>query len=237
MLTYHVLVPAYNAGGTLPILLGQLQNLHDKPEGVLIVDDGSTDATTDIAKQYNADVFRFPQNRGKGRALRQGFTMLLENRNADYIICLDADLQHPVSMIPDFIRTAENKKSRFIIGYRSRSIKLMPWPRILSNFITSRILSFLTGQNIKDSQCGFRLISKEVLKETPLQENGFQLESEMLLRLASRRIRIDQIPVPTIYTRGNSHIHHVQDTIKFISLIIKEIGHRVWYSLKNIKQK
>jgi len=237
MIPYHVLIPAYNAEHTLPILLSQLQKLREKPISILVIDDGSSDATSAVVKEFKVEGFKFPQNRGKGRALRHGFNMLLENTDADYIVCLDADLQHPVSFIPVFINEAENKNSWFVMGYRHQSISVMPWSRILSNFITSQIISGLTGQKIRDSQCGFRLIAKSVLREINLQEDGFQLESEMLLRIATRKIRIDQVAIPTIYNHDNSHIHHFKDTIKFIVLIIKEIGYKLRCSLKNKKQK
>jgi glycosyltransferase involved in cell wall biosynthesis len=237
MFSYQVLIPAYNAAKTLPTLLRQLQELPQKPAGILVIDDGSTDSTSALAESGNAQVYRFSRNQGKGKALRQGFDLLRDDQQAGLIICLDADLQHPVNSVPVMLNEAQKLRSRFIIGVRQRSSSTMPLSRRLSNSITSRVISLLCGQKIMDSQCGFRLVAKDVLREISLSENGFQLESEMLLRVAARKIRIDQVPIPTIYNSAASHINHVQDTIRFVFLIIKEIGHRLRWNIPGKRQK
>jgi len=235
MLSYQVLIPAYNAEKTLAELLRQLRELPQKPVNILVIDDGSKDSTSDIARAAGVQLYRFSHNSGKGRALRQGFSMLQNDCSAEYIICMDADLQHPPACIPDLLTAAEVRASRFVIGTRSRSWSSMPVSRRLSNFLTSMMISMLTGQKLKDSQCGFRLIAKDVLKEISVSQEGFQLESEMLLRIATRKIRIDEVPIPTIYNSAGSHIHHFKDTLRFILLISREIGQRVKCSLKNKK--
>jgi glycosyltransferase involved in cell wall biosynthesis len=237
MFSYQVLIPAYNAAKTLPVLLRQLEELPQKPAGILIIDDGSTDSTSAVAAAGNARIYRFPRNQGKGRALRQGFDLLRDDQKAGFIVCLDADLQHPVSSIPVLLNEAEKLQSRFIIGVRQRSSSTMPLSRRLSNSITSRVISLLSGQMIRDSQCGFRLVAKNVLREIKLSENGFQLESEMLLRVAARKIRIDQVPIPTIYNSEGSHIHHVLDTTRFILLIFKELGRLLKWNIQSKRQK
>jgi glycosyltransferase involved in cell wall biosynthesis len=237
MFSYQVLIPAYNAAKTLPAVLRQLEALPQKPSGILVIDDGSTDSTGAVVAGGNAQVHRFSRNQGKGKALRQGFELLRDDQQAEFIVCLDADLQHPVSSIPVMLTAAEKLQSRFMIGVRHRSASSMPLLRRLSNSITSAVISLLSGQKILDSQCGFRLVAKNVLREISLSENGFQLESEMLLRVAARKIRIDQLPIPTIYNSAGSHIHHVQDTVRFIVLITKEIGHRLRWNFQSKRQK
>ena len=91
----------------------------------------------------------------------------------------------------------------------------------------------LTGQRVKDSQCGFRLIHKDVLKELVLSENGYQLESEIILKSAKSGFDIDFIPVPTIYNTEKSHIGHVSDTIRFVQLVFKDLSQRVRWSTRN----
>ena len=103
----------------------------------------------------------------------------------------------------------------------------MPFSRVISNFITSFILSILTKQKILDSQCGFRLIHKNLLKELQLDKNDFQLESEMVLRASEKNIKIHFIPISTIYNTEKSHIRHIEVTFKFIFLIINEIKKRL----------
>jgi glycosyltransferase involved in cell wall biosynthesis len=158
------------------------------------------------------------ENRGKGRALKTGFKAFLDQSETDYILCIDADLQHPVASIPDFLKKAESGNS-FIIGARERSLKSMPVHRILSNMITSYIISLITRQKIKDSQCGYRMIHRDVLNNLDLHENGYQLESEMLLKAAKNGVKIDFIPIPTIYNAEKSHMRNFRDTLKFIRLV------------------
>ena len=97
----------------------------------------------------------------------------------------------------------------------------MPAHRILSNSITSYILSKLTGQKIEDSQCGYRLIKRKVIEKMELGEDGYQLESEMLLKSAQNDVKIDFVPIPTIYNTEKSHMRNFSDTLKFIRLIVK----------------
>ena len=233
MLKYNVLIPAYNAASTLPRLLQNLRQLDIQPQNVLVVDDGSSDETADISLNMNANLLRLKENTGKGYALRQGWNYLLQNYKIEYLLIMDADLQHPVSSIPDFLEFAEQKRSKFIIGMRELSLKKMPIHRILSNRMTSLIISLLCGQKIIDSQCGFRMIHRDVLTALQVYEDGFQLESEMILRASDLGVTIDFIAIPTLYDSERSHIENIHDTFKFITLILKEILTRIRCVFKN----
>lgn len=149
---------------------------------------------------------------------------------------MDADLQHPVYAISNFLQYAQQHASRFIIGKRQLSIKKMPIHRLVSNYLTSLIISLLTGQKISDSQCGFRFIHKEVLERIHLIENGFQLESEMIMRAAEIPVPIDFVSIPTIYKSEKSNIGNIQDTFRFIVLIVREIQTRIKCVLKDKKK-
>jgi len=222
VITYQILIPAYNAGNTISKLLGQINSISIKPQKIFIVDDGSDDDTADICREFDVEFLYHEMNRGKGRALKTGFNAFLNDNEADYALCMDADLQHPVSSIPDFLKKAGSGSS-FIVGSRDRSHKSMPAHRILSNTITSYILSKLTKQKIEDSQCGYRLIHRTVLEKFDLKEDGYQLESEMLLNAAQNGVKIEFIPIPTIYNTEQSYMRNFSDTIKFIKLILKYV--------------
>ncbi len=219
---YTLLIPAYNAGQTISKLLSQIDSIGEKPQKIIVVDDGSQDDTSTICQDHDVEILSHEKNKGKGRALKTGFEALLGQEDSDYLLCMDADLQHPVASIPDFLQKA-GSGSRFIIGSRDRSLKAMPPHRILSNTITSFILSIITGQRIEDSQCGYRMVHRDVINKLQLNEDGYQLESEMLLEAARNDIKIDFIPIPTIYNDEKSHMGNFSDTIKFIRLIFKYI--------------
>ncbi len=224
---YIILIPAFNAENTLPELLGQIRKSPVMPEKIVVIDDGSTDQTAEIAAcDRHTAVKSLSVNRGKGEALKQGFKLISQQYDTDYILCMDADLQHPVSSLEDFLRRAESTDSKFIIGNRSKKPGLMPLHRVLSNTITSWLISGLCGQKIKDSQCGYRLIHRDVLDGMPLQENGFQLESEMIIHAARKGYQIGFVDIPTLYHKNSSNISNLKDTIRFIRLVLREFIRR-----------
>ena len=233
MIRYDVLIPAYNAEKTISELLSQLSSLIQPPENIIVTDDGSQDNTVQICENYKVRVIRNIENRGKGYVLKIGFKAFLEDSSTEYLLCLDADLQHPVSSVPDFLRVAENKQSKFVLGVRKDRLKSMPGHRVLSNLLTSYIISWFSDQNIKDSQCGFRLIHRDLLKKVKLAENGYQLESEMILDSAREGFLIDYVSIPTIYNDEKSYIGNFSDTFRFVRLIFKEIKGRMGWSSRN----
>ena len=233
MIRYDVLIPAYNAENTISELLSQVSSLIQPPENIIVADDGSQDNTVQICENYKVRVIRNIENRGKGYVLKIGFKAFLEDSSTEYLLCLDADLQHPVSSVPDFLRVAENKQSKFVLGVRKDRLKSMPGHRVLSNLLTSYIISWFSDQNIKDSQCGFRLIHRDLLKKVKLAENGYQLESEMILDSAREGFLIDYVSIPTIYNDEKSYIGNFSDTFRFTRLIFREIKGRMGWSSRN----
>jgi len=225
---YIILIPAYNAENSIGNLLDEINTLEIKPSQVIVVDDGSSDKTAMIAEKKDAVLIRLPKNQGKGFALKRGFECAKHLSEIEFILCMDADLQHPVFSIPNFINTANKLNSDFILGNRNKSFKSMPLHRIISNKLTSRIISILTGQIIKDSQCGMRLIRKDILKNIQLSENGFQLESEIIFRIAEQKYRINHVDIPTIYNSEMSNIGNISDTFKFIKLMFKEMIRKIY---------
>lgn len=220
---YAILIPAFNAASTLPDLLNQISLYPVKPEKIVVIDDGSEDGTAGAVNgNPDALVRSFDKNRGKGAALKAGFEIIMKETHADYVLCMDADLQHPVESISKFLEKAVNEKSDFIIGNRIKKPGLMPVHRILSNRITSWFISRLTGQQIRDSQCGYRMLRRNVLDRLHLRETGFQFESEMIIQAARNGYRIDSVDIPTVYHSDRSHIRNFLDTFKFIRLVVRE---------------
>jgi glycosyltransferase involved in cell wall biosynthesis len=226
MLSYDILIPVYNAEKTIYELLSRIhESASPKPLCIIVVDDGSQDKTSNILQSFDVFKIRLNENKGKGQALRVGFNAFLKKSTAEYLLCMDADLQHPVESIPNFIEQASRTRSSLIIGSRKLKIGVMPLHRILSNRITSFIMSLMSGQPILDSQCGFRLIHRELLNSVlaDLQQSGFQMESEFILKTARGGYKIDFVSIPTIYHNESSSIRNFQDTIKFISFVLKNL--------------
>ena len=221
MKQYSVIIPAFNAAYTLNELIDKIRGLDSPPEEILVVNDGSTDQTSQKARNERISVIDISTNQGKGWALKTGFEHYLGQKHKGFVICMNADLQHPPEYIPQFINYAHSTGCHFVIGNRSKKPGEMPLHRIMSNRITSFIISKITGQSIFDSQCGFRLIDIDIVKNLDLVEKGFQLESEMILKAAEQGVEIGFVPIPVIYHNTGSHIGNFRDTVKFVRMVLK----------------
>jgi glycosyltransferase involved in cell wall biosynthesis len=216
-----VLIPALNAAQTLGQLLGDLHPFVGV-EQVVVVDDGSSDATASIAKAASAVVLSHAVNRGKGAALRTGFNYVLSSTQFDSVITMDADLQHDPKDVPKFLSAWESGDSDLILGYRRKIGTGMPVHRILSNAITSALVTARTGVRIRDSQAGFRLIGRSVLSSIEFKADGYEAETEILLKAARKGFRIGHVPIATIYKGAPSHMTHWRTTKNFLQVLFRE---------------
>ena len=214
---FLVLIPAYNASSTISELIENTSEFVDK-EDIVVIDDGSEDQTHVTAQRAGAVALKHKMNKGKGEALKTGFRYALE-KNYQALFTIDADLQHDPSSISDFLQKTNKDFSGIIIGTRDINLKKMPFPRWLTNNLTSAILSVLSGQTIRDSQSGYRLISTRVLKRTKLKGKKYDLESELLVKAGRSGFKIDSVPIKTIYRGGKSFINPFVDTGRFIKLM------------------
>ncbi len=185
---------------------------------VLVVDDGSTDATSAVARKAGATVVRHPENRGKGAALATGFAFAVEH-DYDAVITMDGDEQHDPKSIPAFLEALERGAGDVIVGSRMDEVRDMPPIRIWTNRTTSRIVSRLAGRSIPDSQSGYRAFRTTVLKGMKLVTTRYDTESEILIRAGRRGFSVGSIPIESIYTDGVSHINPFVDTARFIRLV------------------
>ena len=201
-----VLIPAYDAAGSIGKILDGVR-LAAPGLPVLVVDDGSRDATAQAARAAGAEVRSHEVNRGKGAALRTGFAEALL-RGASGVVTLDADGQHPPELVPRFLEASAG--ADLVLGCRMDEARAMPWLRRQANRFASRMVSALSGQGIRDSQCGYRWISAEVLRKVPLRTEHYETESELLVLTARAGFRIAEIPVPAIYAGERSGIRKVR---------------------------
>ncbi|MCK9573707.1 MAG: glycosyltransferase family 2 protein [Candidatus Omnitrophica bacterium] len=211
-----MVIPAYNEARSLERILRRLK---EKELHIIVVDDGSKDSTYAVAKMKADIVLRNEKNLGKGMALRKAMAFLLENEKFDYIITMDGDGQHSVSDIDKFLDEVASGAS-FVVGNRMHSPIGMPKIRILTNQAMSWLLSRMVSQNIPDTQCGFRLIGREVLEKIKFRTNKFEVESEILIKAAKEGFVIKSIPIQSIYFRRiKSKIHPFVDTLRFIRFL------------------
>ena len=225
-----VVIPAFNADTDLlhQVIKGIIENCREFTPEIVVVDDGSTVPVRLPGPESSVlKIIRHPRNLGKGAALKTGFRYFLEKGQNSFVITLDADLQHPPHYLPEFISAYHAGKGQLIIGARRRTVGIMPPHRIISNTLTSLIISGLVGQLIRDSQCGFRLIDSRLLESIRLKEVKFHLESELLLQAGWQQARIAFVPIPTVYGPEKSSINPVRDTVNFVFLVIHLVLKRI----------
>ncbi len=210
-------VPAFREAGRVGDVVRRLRSV--VPE-VLVVDDGSPDATATEARDAGARVIVHERNRGKGGALRTGFAAALA-RGADPVLTLDADGQHLPEEVPRLIECASRTGADIVVGTRRLDPREMPFVRRWTNRTMSAVLSLAAGCRIGDTQSGFRLFRARVLREVPVTTEGFDLESEILVRAARRGFRIREAVVSTVYGTEKSKIRPVQDTLRFLELLAR----------------
>ena len=188
---------------------------------VLVVDDGSTDATASRARDAGAAVLEHQRNLGKGCAIRSGLRELLAQEYS-HILLLDADLQHDPREIPLLIERARRGTGDFVIGEREFRKEAMPAPRYYANVIGSAALSRFIGAKIMDSQSGFRLIRTDLLRHVTLTATGYEIETEMLIKLVRAGAVLERVTVRRLqYAGAPSKIHQFRDTFRTCLLAVR----------------
>jgi len=186
---------------------------------VLVVDDGSNDKTAERAREAGAEVIVHPQNRGKGEAIKTGLRHFL-NRQFDWVFILDADGQHRPEEIDRFLAAAVSAtEPKLILGNRMNDVSSMPLVRRIVNRYMSKKISRVCRQDIPDTQCGFRMLHRQLIPDLLEGADRFEYESEMLIIASRKGFRIDSVSISTVYSDEVSSIHPVRDTLRFFKLM------------------
>lgn len=203
-------IPAYQCAATIGAVA---RGVRQHVERVVVVDDGSADSTAAEAEAGGAEVSRLPENRGKGAALLHGIAVALAG-DPEAVLLLDGDGQHDPADVPAFLAAWDRGDADLVIGSRMAEgeSESIPRARYWTNRIGSRILSWMTGWDIEDSQSGYRLLAADLLRRLPMAARGYAVESEMLIKAANRRARLAQVPIRVIYEGNTSHYRPVLDT-------------------------
>lgn len=218
----YIAVPAYNEESSIESLIFDI-SAYVPSEHIVVVDDGSQDETAKRAGECGATVLSHKRNFGKGRAIQTAIQYGIQH-GYQWVVFMDADLQHPPSFLPYFMLEIDKGRADVILANRTDRFAQMPIHRQLSNGITSIMISLIAGTRIHDSQCGYRAICLRHLQKIEFSETGFQLESEMLIKLGQAGACFREIPIQTVYANENSSIDPIRDTLQFIKLFIKSLS-------------
>ncbi len=211
-----VLLPAYQEGGRIG---RTVEAVRAYCSDVVVVDDGSTDGTSEEAREAGAIVVPHERNMGKGVALQTGFKHVMK-AGYDCVVTMDGDGQHAPEDLPGFLDVYRESGAPVVVGNRMSDPRTMPLVRRLTNRFMSWLLSRRMGQHVPDTQNGYRLYDREVLPILlATVSEGFAAESEVLLDLSEAGKTIASAPTRIIYGDERSKIRPVRDTIKFFRML------------------
>jgi glycosyltransferase involved in cell wall biosynthesis len=209
-------IPSYNEEKHIGDVV---RRTRPKLDNVLVVDDGSQDQTADRAREAGAEVIVHEQNRGKGETIKTGLRHWLD-RQFDFVIILDADGQHRPEEIERFVAVALSPEApKLVLGNRMNDVSSMPLVRRMVNRWMSGRISAACGQEIPDTQCGFRLLHRQLIPELLGGAARFDYETEMLIVASRKGFQIASVPISTVYSDEVSSIHPVRDTLRFFKLM------------------
>lgn len=214
-----IVIPAYNAGKTISAVAREVLETGCP---LIVIDDGSTDATADRLRGMAVELIRHPRNLGKGAALRSGFARALE-LGCSGVVTIDSDGQHDPTAIPRLVTTAEESGTDILIASRAVQFDQMAGLRSVWNRFGVWCMRKRTGFEITDSQSGFRYYSARLLENVTLTSGGYELEMEILMKAWRGGFAIGSLPVAARVAdgRSTSHFRPVRDTWNICMTFLK----------------
>lgn len=214
-----VLIPTFNNDRTLGTLLADLQTY---TSNILVVNDGSTDSTADILKTFDLQTITHSENRGKGTALRTGFKFAIES-GYDYAITIDSDGQHYPDDLDVFLtelEKQENDDPMLLIGDRNMGRNGIPGKSSKGNRFSNFWFLVVTGIDLHDSQCGYRLYPLQLIRKMKLVTWKFELEIEVPVKAAWRNAIVKNVPVKVLYPETDrvTHFRPFWDIVRIVLL-------------------
>lgn len=188
-----VIIPAYNEAARIGAVL---EGVKKYCRNIIVVDDGSDDETSEVAKRHKVIALRHRVNLGKGAALKTGAEAALK-LGARILVFMDADGQHQAEDIPHFIQGIK-KGYDLVIGMRHLN-RRMPFSMRVGNKIFSKLIYYFYNFNLPDTQCGFRALRALVYPKIQWMAQGYEVETEMLLSALRKKLRCAAIPIQAIY--------------------------------------
>ena len=196
-----------------------VRRTRERLDHVLVIDDGSSDQTAQRAREAGAEVIVHDQNRGKGEAIKTGLGQGI-GREVAWVILLDSDGQHLPEEIDRFLSAAASAtRPTFFIGNRMNDVARMPFIRRVVNRCMSSQISRVCGQRIPDTQCGFRMVHRQMVPELLGGGHRFDYETEVLIIASRKGYRIESVPITTVYSDEVSKIHPLRDALRFSKLM------------------
>lgn len=212
---FSIVLPAKNEENNLLRLLPRIKKLYPSVD-IIVVDDGSTDNTADVAKSFDAILISHPYSMGNGAAIKSG----ARAATTDYIVFMDADGQHSPN---DIIKLEDMIKSGYCMAIGSRSSESQAsFARKLGNKFYNYLASSITGNKIYDLTSGFRMVDRNLFTRfLYLLPNGFSYPTTITMAFFRSGYSVAYVPIEAKSREGKSHINLIRDGLRFLVIILK----------------
>jgi len=206
----YALLPAYNEEKKIKTVIQKLfSSGHIIP---VVIDDGSTDATAEIAKKIGVTVIQHNENKGKGAAIRTGLRYLLSKTDAEYTAIIDTDMQYNPEEYGRLIKLLKENKADFVNGYRD--FKKIPSRHRLGNLLWKWIFNFMFKTNLKDTSNGFVAMNKRTMKILVKGAyGGYIIDHALRIDCIRHNLRIEEVPVSVRYFRKSNVLRGIRMVI------------------------
>ena len=221
------LIPAYQAAATVgPVVRGTRAIL----DTVLVVDDGSTDDTGDVARAAGATVLRQEPNAGKGAALARGFVHL-QAGGFTHAVTLDADGQHHPEEVPLLLAAVAADRAALVVGVRRKEGQTIAPVALFGNWVADVLMECLAGQVLPDTQSGFRAYPLAATMALGAAGTRFDFETEILFLAARAGLHLQGVPVRVHYPPIAERVSHYDpwwDTMRIIYTVVRAMAPTLW---------
>jgi glycosyltransferase involved in cell wall biosynthesis len=225
-----VLVPAHNEEKHIREIILRLKKI--KNIKILVVDDGSTDKTSEIAKKLGVILVKHKKRRGKGEAIKTGLKHILKNYpKTKYVVLIDADLQYLPEEVIDILNPLQKNKADLVTGFRDW--KKVPLRHRLGNWVWRTSFNLLFGTRFKDTNCGFMGMNIKAIKEIVNSlHGGYILENMIFVKALKSKLRIRQVPITVIYKKKSGVLRGIRMVLGVLVFILKE-GLKYRFGIEN----
>jgi GT2 family glycosyltransferase len=209
-----VVLPAFNEGAALPHVLDELEASLDPSYEIVVVDDGSTDDTAEVAEQHRCRLIKHSSNRGKGVAIRTG----IAEAQGENVVIMDADATYPVPAIAEMVDLLD--QNDLVRGIRSSEGESMPLVNRFGNWLFNKLLAISHGLEGSDHLSGLYGIRRSAALRLGTEATGFDIETEIGIKARARGLRVAEVPISYLPRVGEKKLSPWSDGFRILGRVI-----------------